>query len=577
LDKLEKLLKDDSAKNANTNFHFLDIKNAEHLDQDTIETSQDSVKFEGSEKTDGNVKHLVQSLQQGNVENSENNSSVENELAISEDGAEQVLFHTVNAESAIGNQNESSDQPNEQEVHVKSSKANLLNLTLQAKSTGEEKSVDELVKEKVILLNSTDDEDDSNVQAAKTSVNDLKTVADEPRANGQETLRSNLDQSLEVTDELAEEIAKLEKTNQQSGADKPEYIIVKSPVQSNDESGKPVLFLINAKDIQVEPNQSQKLTLVKNEMVNGDKSQTVDGTIKINFTPSEDTGENKGDGKDGDQSKNNKSGKLPELTQSAFQISKSIHEQSDEKRTAASSETFRAQVKAGIDQTTVETKTEAQPVSTNSSESVNVNNASSSNTTQTTVTTGQEVSSNTPAQQTNSAQAAVKTSTPPELPQAYKDAATQQIVRGVQSSMGSERSHVSIHLTPESLGKVDIQLKMENGMMTAHIVAEKESTQSMLEKNAGMLKAALEEKNIQIDKVHISRDTQEFRNSQQEQNRSNERWREYQENRHNEQNSERRDQNRQQQDQQQHQPNEEQKPWQSITRYMDRFFQRTQA
>lgn len=556
LDKLENLLADESTDDTNSNFHFLDIKNADHLEQ---ENSEESVESEG------NVKQLVQSAFQDTTLQEGVDGVEFDEESI---GNDQVDIHTIKLHQG---QNDNSNQ-------VNTTKDNLVDLNLQAKTNGKEISVDEQAKQNVIQLNGGTAEDEQ-VADAKTNTGSSNNKVDENtlqiRANGAESLAPKLHQSLEVTGELAQEIAKLEQANKQVSTDKPEYVIVKSPVQSNNESDKPVLFLINAKDIQVETSQSQKLSLLKSEMVNGEKSQTIDGQIKINFTPSEDSGEQgKGDAKDGDQPKNGKSSKLPELTQTAFQISKNLNEHTEAKRSAETSDTFRAQVKTSIDQTTLETKTAAQTVTVTASEA---GNAGSSSSTQSAATTGQNVSANTTAQQTSGAQAAVKPSMPQELPQAYKDAATQQIVRGVQSSIGSERSHISIQLSPESLGKVDIQLKMQNGMMTAHIVAEKESTQAMLEKNAGSLKAALEEKNIQIDKVQIGRDSQEYRNPHQEQNRSNERWREYQDERFKDQNRERREQNEQQQNQQQEPPKEERNPWQSISSYMDRFFQGSKA
>lgn len=394
-----------------------------------------------------------------------------------------------------------------------------------------------------------------------------------------------LQEQLEITDEMAQEIAKLEKNE---SSEKLEYLVIKSPVQSNGDNEKPVLFLINAKDIQTEPNASQKLTVLKSDAVQAEKLQSIDGQIKVNISGSNQNGnENPNDGsannesfddKNDNSSKSSQTAKLPPLTESAFQLSKSLNEQAEANQTTEKVATFRAEVKSSLDQTALEMKTAAQPLQTNAvAENSGAANTTGTSTTTTVSQTLDQISTAS-TQQTTNTQTTAKPGVPVEIPQAYQDAAAQQIVKGVQSSLGSERSHISIHLQPESLGKVDIQLKMENGMMTAHIVAEKESTQAMLEKNATVLKTALEEKNIQIDKLHIGKDASEYRQSQQEQSRSNERWREYQQQQHEDQNRSRREHNSEQQEPyQEPQQQQQNNPWQTISNYMDRFFQRSQV
>ncbi len=409
-----------------------------------------------------------------------------------------------------------------------------------------------------------------------------------PQSNGIQA-DVKVSKSIEVTGDMAEELAKMQ--NKKEG-EKSDFLVVKSPVQSDKTNEKPVLFLINTKDLQAE---QQKSAAVKGEGL-AEKISQLNGEIKMNFAGSENSGQdNKNDGRD----QHNKSQKFVALSESGLQLSRSINQQAESKDGEGSSklkfhevtaqevkkqdgkaqdinteQTLKTQIQSHANQTALETKTPAQTAASNTtSESGNTSNSTTVNTAS--VSQSGETSSQSSTQQSSSTQSAAKPSTPQEIPQAYKDAAAQQIVKGVQSSLGSERSHISIRLVPESLGKVDIQLKMENGMMTAHIVAEKESTHAMLEKNTSMLKLALEEKNIQIDKVQIGRDSNEFRNQQQEQNKTSDRWKQYQDEQHKEQNQSRREQREQQQNGSQQDGQKGYNPWQTISEYMDRMFQRS--
>lgn len=90
-----------------------------------------------------------------------------------------------------------------------------------------------------------------------------------------------------------------------------------------------------------------------------------------------------------------------------------------------------------------------------------------------------------------------------------QDAAAQQIVRGVKGAISADRSDITIRLTPQSLGRVSIQLMMEHGQLTANLTAQKEATQAMLEKNVHLLKHALDDNNVKVDKINIIREPQD--------------------------------------------------------------------
>lgn len=100
-------------------------------------------------------------------------------------------------------------------------------------------------------------------------------------------------------------------------------------------------------------------------------------------------------------------------------------------------------------------------------------------------------------------------------------AASEQIVRGVKSAIGSERSQVSIRLMPESLGRVSVQITMENGVVTASLTAQKEATRAMLETHLNTLRAALDDNNVKVERIVITRETADARS--QNENRDNQR------------------------------------------------------
>ncbi len=95
--------------------------------------------------------------------------------------------------------------------------------------------------------------------------------------------------------------------------------------------------------------------------------------------------------------------------------------------------------------------------------------------------------------------------------QKYQDAASQQIVRAVHGAIGSGRSHVTFRLVPESLGNITVQLKMNNGVLNAHITAQNEQTRVMLEKGMATLRSAFDEQGIRVERLSIVKETTDSR------------------------------------------------------------------
>ncbi len=94
---------------------------------------------------------------------------------------------------------------------------------------------------------------------------------------------------------------------------------------------------------------------------------------------------------------------------------------------------------------------------------------------------------------------------------------SQQIVRGVSAQIGESRSHVTIRLTPEHLGQVDVRLVLDEGVLSARLWASEPETRALLERNASQLRATLEESGIRVDRVAVSKETAERGGYQREQ------------------------------------------------------------
>jgi flagellar hook-length control protein FliK len=102
-----------------------------------------------------------------------------------------------------------------------------------------------------------------------------------------------------------------------------------------------------------------------------------------------------------------------------------------------------------------------------------------------------------------------------------QEAASQQIVKAVQGSLGSNRSHVTLRLVPKSLGTVNVQLTMNNGALTAQIATQKESTRVLLDKSISSLKSAFDEQGIKVERLVVSKESSENKSQDQDRNQSN--------------------------------------------------------
>jgi len=64
-----------------------------------------------------------------------------------------------------------------------------------------------------------------------------------------------------------------------------------------------------------------------------------------------------------------------------------------------------------------------------------------------------------------------------------------------------------MHLVPESLGRIHVQMTMANGALTAQITAQKDSTQALLQQSVNSLRSAFEEQGIKVDRLVVNKDS----------------------------------------------------------------------
>ncbi len=124
-----------------------------------------------------------------------------------------------------------------------------------------------------------------------------------------------------------------------------------------------------------------------------------------------------------------------------------------------------------------------------------------------------------PASQTPNAPAASSANSPEQTPQAsmakfyseqaakMQEATSQQIVKSVQGSLGSGRSHISLKLMPETLGRIHIQMTIKNGTLSAQIIANKQTTQAVIEQSLSQLRTTFEDGGIRVDRLVVSKES----------------------------------------------------------------------
>ena len=79
----------------------------------------------------------------------------------------------------------------------------------------------------------------------------------------------------------------------------------------------------------------------------------------------------------------------------------------------------------------------------------------------------------------------------------------EQMIKSIKM-LNDGANQVEIKLNPEHLGKVKIELSVENGNATAKFISENENARQLIESNLNQLKSSLEEQGIKIASFEVS-------------------------------------------------------------------------
>lgn len=93
----------------------------------------------------------------------------------------------------------------------------------------------------------------------------------------------------------------------------------------------------------------------------------------------------------------------------------------------------------------------------------------------------------------------------------------QQVIEQIRVTSGSDMNRIEVKLYPQHLGRVQIQVMMKNGVMTAQIHAETEMAKEAIEGQLRQLKETFQAKNIQVEAVEVSVGTSNFQREQERQ------------------------------------------------------------
>lgn len=78
-----------------------------------------------------------------------------------------------------------------------------------------------------------------------------------------------------------------------------------------------------------------------------------------------------------------------------------------------------------------------------------------------------------------------------------------QVVEQAKVVLGQDKSEMVIHLKPDHLGKLELKVVTEQGIVAAKFVAENNQVKEIIEANMQLLKDALEKQGLSIDNVSV--------------------------------------------------------------------------
>ena len=91
----------------------------------------------------------------------------------------------------------------------------------------------------------------------------------------------------------------------------------------------------------------------------------------------------------------------------------------------------------------------------------------------------------------------------PETPESAR-AVTNQVVTRLETMSGDERHEMELQLKPESLGKIQLRIVEERGMILARFTAESEKVRAILESNMQLLRDSLEKNGLTVQELSVS-------------------------------------------------------------------------
>lgn len=97
-----------------------------------------------------------------------------------------------------------------------------------------------------------------------------------------------------------------------------------------------------------------------------------------------------------------------------------------------------------------------------------------------------------------------------------------QVIEQIKVFSGSDMNRLEVQLYPQHLGKLQIQVMMKNGSMTAQITTETEMAKAAVEHQLQQLKDTFREQNMKVDAVEVSVATSDFRREQERQDSAGE-------------------------------------------------------
>lgn len=92
-----------------------------------------------------------------------------------------------------------------------------------------------------------------------------------------------------------------------------------------------------------------------------------------------------------------------------------------------------------------------------------------------------------------------------------------QVIEQIKVFSGSDMNRIEVQLYPQHLGKIQIQVMMKNGSMTAHITAETEMAKAAIENQLQQLKETFREQGMKVHEVDVSVATSDFQKEQERQ------------------------------------------------------------